>query len=55
MGYTKESLKGIMTEIADLNSAELKESGQEDDWTRVMMSAFTLTAWESSIHVKNRK
>lgn len=32
----------------------LRESVQEDDWTRTIMSAMTLTVWESGNDVKNR-
>lgn len=34
---------------------EVKEGGQEDDWTRVMMTVLGLTVWESGSDVKNRK
>lgn len=30
----------------------LTEGGQENHWTRVMMSVLTLTAWETGSHVK---
>lgn len=32
----------------------LTEDGQENDWTRVMMTELRLTAWESATDVKNR-
>lgn len=33
----------------------LKEGRREDEWTRVMLSVSTLTAWESGSDVKNRQ
>lgn len=33
----------------------LTEGGQENHWTRVMMSVLTLTAWETGSHVKKKK
>lgn len=32
-----------------------KEGRQEDDWSRVMITVLSLTVWESSRDVKNRK
>lgn len=33
----------------------MKEGGQEDDWTTVMMTVLGLTVWESGSDVENRK
>lgn len=33
----------------------LKESRQEDDWTRVMTSVMRLTVWESGSDVKTQR
>lgn len=57
MGCTNQSLKGKLNEKHSAGRVEadwLEEGGREDDWTKVMMSALGLTAWESGRDVKSR-
>lgn len=49
----ENDVRALKFNVRRVEAAWLKEGGQEGDWTRGMMSALSLTAWQTGSDIKN--